>query len=248
MDLMPISFQFVCFSNFDDISPMPDNIRFFLEEFKELNLIPSVIQELDFNIGPTINTVPRSRLHFKSLDESWKIEFSSNRLDMILVFNETLPVSNPLTLIEFYSKVENIASKIFTKLPKKIHRFSLVTKYHHKILSNSMKDYYRIFINPLEYYSSNAPNEWHNRSSSRIKIDFDNRIDNLNVITQVVKGQSFLPTTHESPKSDLLEFTIDINTDHLNNDFRFSESDISKFFAQVKEIERTIHDQINKKL
>lgn len=234
--MLEIKYQVVLFGSYGEILPKPDNIKYFMESFGEKELIPTTFQE----IGPqgAIN-----RFSLTNSDESWLIEFGSNRID-IFHTNKDVGVTNFLSLPDFITEVNGIVKAIQEKFPKKHNRLSLVTRTLFDEMTPEEHDkVYRKLNNTISIYNDNSIVDWDSRTVSRINYEFDGFKETFNIISNVKRTKGNLIIKSQNKEVDRLELHFDINTFQGNTDFRFEANQIVSFLKQASNVEQDLKEK-----
>lgn len=235
-EMLYIKYQVVLFGSYGEILPKPDNIKYFMEKFGEKELIPTTFQE----IGPqgAIN-----RFSLTNSDESWLIEFGSNRID-IFHTNKDVGITNFLNLSDFLNEANGIVKAIQEKFSKKHNRLSLVTRVlFDEMTSEEHDEVYRKLNNTISLYNENSIADWNSRTVSRINYEFDGLKETFNVISNVKRTKGNLIIKSEKTEVDRLELLFDINTFQGNSDYRFEAKQIAFFLKQAAQVEQDLNDK-----
>lgn len=230
-----LKYQAALFGSYEDISPTPHNIKYFLDKFEDKGLIPSTFQE--FGPNGAIN-----RFNLSSDDQVWVIEFSSTRID-ISKTNKNVGVTEMGFLDQFIKEVYEIVSIINAKFPKKHHRLSLITRYLLPPMdSESMTEIYTKLSNPIALYKEHAIAEWTSRTVSRINYHIGEKEELFNVISQVKRTIGTLTFDSKIEHVDRIELQFDINTYQGNTEYRFDLDTYHKFLDTVTKIESRLKE------
>ncbi|MBL7095562.1 hypothetical protein ISS22_16535 [candidate division KSB1 bacterium] len=226
-----LKYQAVIFASLEEISPSPDILKYFIEEFKDKGLIPSMFQEI------TANGKISNRFIFKSLNDEWEIEFGINRLNIKKV-NRDIHVSNFGTKKEFLEEVVKIVNVIFNKFPHKANRISFVTQYFIKPTDSKGLNSIASKVSILsKTYQDNPPINWNHRYVSRMEKKISEKNEIVNFIGEINRVQGNLKINSKIEEFDRVELKFDINTFQGNQEFRFSINDIEDFYEKVYEWE-----------
>lgn len=231
-----LKYQVALFGSFEDISPKPDILKYFIDAFLDKQLIPSTFQEF----GPTglLN-----RLSLKSTDDVWNIEFTSNRID-IHKSNQDIGVTSMNSLDEFISDSNSMIEKIAAKFPKKFNRLALVTRHLFKEMKEAeMLSIFHNTVKTIDLYKKNEPVEWNNRVVTRIAEKINDNEETFNVISEVNRIKGNLKINSANTVIDRVELKFDINTYQINTDYRFDLKDVSAFLVRATEIEKQLEEE-----
>jgi len=221
-----LKYQAVIFAPLEDITPSPDTLKYFIDEFKDKELIPSMFQEI------TPSGV-KNRFILKSTDDEWNIEFGLNRLDIKKV-NRDIFVINFGTKEEFINEVLNILNVIFVKFPHKANRISFVTQYFCKSFEDERLNKIALNVANLpKTFRLSPPINWNHRYVSRIVNEINGLNELTNFIGEINRVQGNLKIKSKIEKFDRIELKFDINTYQGNQDYRFYLEDFKDFYSKV---------------
>lgn len=238
---LSIRYQVAMFGNFEDISPKPETLKYFIDSFLDKELIPVTIQEVNL-LNPTN---PINRLSLKSQDEVWSIEFGSNRLD-IQKSNKDVGVTDMNSLKIFLEEVKKIAEIINNKFPKKFNRLSLVTRYLLPEMSKEeITEIFHKTNNTIDFFKDNEPVEWKNRVVARIPVKIQDE-ETMNVISELNRIKGNLKVNSNIQAIDRVELKFDINTYQGLTEFRFSYNELIQFIDFAFNIESNLKEQYEK--
>ncbi len=231
--MIDIKFQVVLYGTYGDILPKPDNIKYFIDSFSDKELIPTTRQE----IGPNEAV---NRFSLTNSDESWLIEFGSNRID-IFHTNKDVGKTEFLSLDDFVKEAKSIAEKIQVKFPKKHNRLALVTRFLLDEMTQEAHDeVYRKLNSSIPIYNENVIADWNSRVVSRVPYEFDGLKETFNVISNVKRTKGNLIIDSEKTEVDRVELHFDINTFQGNTDYRFELEQIDSFLKQAVKVEQSL--------
>lgn len=240
---LSIRYQVAMFGNFEDISPKPDTLKYFIDSFLDKELIPVTVQEVNL-LNPTN---PINRLSLKSSDEVWSIGFGSNRVD-IQKNNKDVGVTDMNSLKSFLDEVKKITEIINNKFPKKFNRLSLVTKYLlPEMTKEEITGIFRKNNNPIDFFKENEPVEWKNRVVTRIPVKIQEE-ETVNVISELNRIKGNLKINSKIVAIDRVELKFDINTYQGLTEFRFTHNELLQFIEFAFELESNLKDQFEKTL
>lgn len=220
--MINIKYQVVLFGNFEDISPKPDNLKYFIELFSDKELIPTTYQEI--GPGGAVN-----RFSLTDTDQVWLIQFGSNRLD-IQYTNKNVGVINFLSLDQFISETKSMIESITNKFSKKFNRLSLVTRTLMDEMSpEQLDDIYHRLNNSIDLYKENRISDWNTRTVSRIPYVFGDNNETFNVISDIKRVKGHIQINSKKTEIDRIELNFDLNTFQGNTEYRFDSSDFTSF-------------------
>lgn len=227
-----LRYQASLFGAIEDISPKPEILKYFIDAFSDKQLIPTTFQEI--GIAGVL-----TRLTLNSSDEVWRIEFATNRIDIIKT-NKNVGITDMKGLADFAVDVKNIAKSINEKFQKKYNRLSIVTRYLLKEMSQEeMTIISRKVFNTIDLYRENVQVDWKNRVVARIPLKL--KSDELtNVISEINRLKGNLIFNSKPQRIDRIELNFDINTFQGNNDFRFDLDDLGQFIDEALKMENTL--------
>jgi hypothetical protein len=231
-----LKYQIALFGSFEDISPKPDVLKYFIDAFADKQLIPTTFQEL----APTglLN-----RMSLKSTDDVWNIEFSSNRID-IHKSNQDIGVTKMNSLDDFISDSNFIIEKIIAKFPKKFNRLALVTQHlFREMKEDEMQSIFHNTVKTIELYKKNIPAEWNNRVVTRIPEKVNDKTEIFNVISEINRIKGNIRINSSPTPIDRVELKFDINTYQINTEYRFEIDDIKAFLVRANEIEKQLETE-----
>lgn len=234
--MINIKYQLVLFGSYGEILPKPDNIKYFMDAFSDKELIPTTFQE----IGPE---GALNRFSLTNSDESWLIEFGSNRID-IFHTNKNVGVTDFLDLPDFIKNTNEIINAIQKKFPNKHNRLSFVTRALFEEMSMEQHDsVYHKLNNSISVYNDNPIVDWNSRTVSRINYEFDGLNETFNVISTIKRTKGNLTIESEKTEVDRLELHFDINTFQGNTDYRFEAKEIASFLNQAASVEQDLREK-----
>lgn len=218
-----LRFQAVLFGPWEEISPKPDVLTYFINEFSDKELIPTNFQE--FTPIGLVN-----RLSLMSSDDLWKIDFTSNRID-IVKNNLAVDSSDFGDLRTFVSEAIKIIEKILKRYPKKSNRISLISTYLLKEMDIERINevYYKLF-NTIKLYKNNPVANWRNRTVARINKKILDKTELLNVISDVAYSKKTLKEDGVNKNFERIELKFDNNTYQGNTEYRFGLDEIKSFY------------------
>lgn len=229
-----LKYQAVIFGAFDEITPTPDTLSYFIDKFRDKELIPSTFQEI------TPSGVVKNRFIFKSPNDEWNIEFGSDRLDIKKV-NRDINVSDFGDKMLFISDIKNILQIIFKKFPRKANRISFVSQYFCKQFEKKeLNNILQKVSNLPETFKENPPVNWNHRYVTRIEKKVNGKNELTNFIGEMNRVQGNLKIDSKIEKFDRIELKFDINTFQENQEYRFSLDDLNIFYSEVSNWEEKL--------
>ena len=132
MKLENLKYQISLFGNYEEIVPNIETIKQFVELFTDEKLIPNQFKEFNLDLKEEM-----SRLSLTSIDNSFTINFNSDRIDFILT-NINLGVFSMLDFSTFINNIKNYVLKI-DSVSKKKHKTSSRLSIRLVWLKNSCK-------------------------------------------------------------------------------------------------------------
>lgn len=237
-----LNFQISLFGSYEDITPKPDTLKYFIDVFADKELIPTTVQELD--LGNPLK--PINILSLKSTDDVWSIEFGANRID-IQKINKDVNIVDMGSLKQFLDEVKHIVEVIDNKFPKKHNRLALVTRYLMKQMSQEeMSEILYKNVKTIDIFRNNDPIEWNNRVVTRIKQNIVELPETINIIAELNRIKGTLKINSQNEAVDRVELRFDINTYQGITDYRFEKNELFAFFDEAYTIENQLKsDYIN---
>ena len=240
MESTYLKYQAVIFTDVNDIAPSTDNLTYFLDQFRHIELFPDNFQEIDAT-GATFN-----RFGMRDSAGIWNVEFSSNRIDISKISTNVniIKIGNK---IDFLNEVKGIITSTLDKFPKKAYRLAFVTtrifweltpKEHSKVFSNLF-----IPFGTPDTFENRV--EWGFRNVSRINKKIKELTESHNVITEINRLNGNLNIDSSVKDIERLEIRADINTFHRNSEYRFGREDMIDFFRQTIEWEQEIAKEVD---
>lgn len=242
-----IKFQVGLFGAFEEITPTPGTLKYFLDVFADLDLVPSVFQELNIPPGVTQLTFGvggPERFSLSRSDGSLNIGFGLGRIDIKLV-KPDMGSDLKVELEPFLELVNFIIHKINDKFPKKYHRITLISEYAREELEpNQLSSAFSKILIPVALYQENKPTEWQSRIVAQVTANF-NGGEICNAISTVNRTIIALKTGDQIRMADGLIYNFDINTSHLNAEYRFGVESIAEFLNEAAGLEESLHSDYN---
>ncbi len=228
-----LKYQAVIFGVFDEITPSPSNLTYFINKFSDKELIPAMFQELSPD-------GVKNRFTLKSPNDDWNIEFGSDRIDIKKV-NRDINVSEFGSKNKFIKEVLEILKIVFDRFPHKANRISFVSQYFCKPFSTSELNKILLKISNLPAtYRKYPPINWNNKYVSRIEKEINKRNELLNFIGEINRIQGQLKINSKIEEFDRIELRFDINTFQGNQDYRFLYDDFTDFYSKVENWEEEL--------
>ena len=228
MQKIDLLFQVVLFGNFDDITPNPENIKYFLESYEDRNLIPNQFPEVNIDIDAvsgTGSTNNNNRLCLTSGDQSWDIRFGFDRMDAILT-NANIGVTTMEDRDSFVKSFSDIYSKFNSKFPRKVKRIGFVCQ--HLLSDVSVDDVTRKMNNSTAFYKETALTGFNNQVVSKTSIHIPEE-ELINVSSELRWIKTNLKIENKDQAFEGLLYATDINTIAENAEYRLGEEGIADF-------------------
>lgn len=244
MEGKTLNYQFSIFGDFRDISPNNSQIIIdLLSEYKEKNFIPSIFQEVPFNLIPsTIN----NRIMLSN-NEGWQMNIGNNRIDLLIPLIEKGKYADMNLKIISVEACE-IINKIISKYNKKANRIALNSIFlMNPDVSKKLDKIYEEKGRVIDFYNKNKTKEWNERMISEI---IDSELDNekINIGININKGKGQYQIVNKITSFDGITIQFDINTVPENIDFRFDDKAIKRFFEIAIKYKDQIEKEIEEKL
>lgn len=239
-----LNYQFSIFGDFRDISPNNSQIIIdLLSEYKEKNFIPSIFQEVPFNLIPSaIN----NRIMLSN-NEGWQMNIGNNRIDLSIPLIEKGKYAD-MNLNIISVEACEIINKILKKYNKKANRIALNSTFlMNRDLSKKLDKIYEEKGRVIDFYNQNKVKEWNERTISEIiDSEFDDEKINIGII--IYKGKGQYQIANKTTSFDGITIQFDINTVPENINFRFDDKAIKKFFKIAIKYKDQIEKEIEEKL
>jgi hypothetical protein len=236
---LPLRYQITLFGAVEDITASAANIKYFIEAFEDKGLIPVSIQPL----GP-VGFYP---LSLKSSDDSFTVNFSGGRID-ILRINQNIGVATMPGLSEFITECKGAITKINSRFPKQFNRLSLVTQILFKELnSDQLNQVFKRVFNPIDFYEQNIPTDWKNRITTKAPLEMETS-EQCNVISEVSRLRGDLRVNSKVEKIDRAQLFFDINTFQGNRDYRFGIESVFRFLDAAVLLQKKLEDSYSNHL
>lgn len=259
MSNLDLLFQASIFGDFKVIGAQPEVIMKLIELFKDDKFIPSINNEVPLSpqmlmpvMGnnmpmplPPVGIQPIQRPWLVTADNDWVIKIGTNRID---VEKNCLPKKEePFELKEFIEKTIFYLEKLLKEFKVCGNRLALITSMI--LMDIDTKDkVYDSLMNSIEFYKDKKPFEWGLRSVGNHVIRISEKDENLNVVTQLDRGTSFVfnvGNNFQQNFEDEISLQIDINTKITpDSKLRFDNSNIKDFFNQAYNLRNSIVEQL----
>ena len=244
MEGKKLNYQFSIFGDFRDISPNNSQIIIdLLSEYKEKNFIPSIFQEVPFNIIPgQIN----NRIMLSNND-GWQMNIGNNRIDLSIPLIEKAKYAD-MNIETISIEACEIIGKIINKYNKQANRIALNTTFlMDSALSKKLDRIYEDKGRVIDFYNQNKIKEWNERTISEI-VDSEFDSEKINIGININKGKGQYQIANKITPFDGITIQFDINTIPENIDYRFGDEAIKKFFEIAIKYKNNIEKQIEEKL
>ena len=238
MEKIDLRFQVVLFGNFDDITPNPKTIKYFLESYEGRNLIPNRFQEVNIDaVSETGST--NNRLCLTSGDRSWDIRFGFDRMAAILT-NANIGVTAMEDRDSFIKSFSDIYSKFNSRFPRKVKRIGFVCQ--HLLSDVSVDDIVGKVNNSTAFYQETASVEFNNQVVSRTSIRIPEE-ELINVSSELRWIKTNFKIENKDQVFEGLFYATDINTIPENVEYRLDEEGIASFLSESTKITARINDE-----
>ncbi|MDE0471717.1 MAG: hypothetical protein OXH57_07225 [Ekhidna sp.] len=236
MQKIDLLFQVVLFGNFDDITPNPETIKYFLESYEDRNLIPNQFPEVNIDaVSGTGST--NNRLCLTSDDQSWDIRFGFDRMRTILT-NANIGVTAMEDRDSFIKSFSDIYSKFNSRFPRKVKRIGFVCQ--HLLSDVSVDDIAKKMNKSTAFYQKTALTGFNNQVISRTSIRIPEE-ELINVASELRWIKKNLRIENKDQIFEGLLYATDINTIAENVEYRLDKEGITNFLSEST----TITDRIN---
>lgn len=244
MEGKKLNYQFSIFGDFRDISPNnSQTIIELLSIYQDKNFIPSIFQEIPFNIIPNqIN----NRIMLSNKD-GWQMNIGNNRIDLSISFIEKTKYAE-MEINDICKEACGIIEKIITKYDKKANRIALNTiVLVDDEISNRINSLYHKNERIADFYNTNKSNEWNEKIMSQVQEEtFHNEV--INVGTSINMGPGNFQIENKITTFNGITIQFDINTTPANINLRFGSEDIKNFFEIAIKIKNEIESNIEEKV
>lgn len=224
--------QAVIFGDFSGYDVNSKSIFDLMNDFKEFEVIPNVIDEVQLEIRENI---PTQRIVKRIQLNSYKNKIMINILeDNISIhampeINDHEGKSN-ININEFI-KDTKIIFKILSKIiNNKANRISLITTY---LNDSDIKKQYDKYIKPDGFFKDKDVFEWNSRSVVRENLDINGAQEEINIVCNIYKANGVISSILHTPtnfKFDGVLTEIDINTIPEKIEFRIDDKFIDTFY------------------
>lgn len=237
------TYKISAFGDFSDIFPTTDNMMFFLENFKDDGLFPSVFQEFKIeNSNPQPTTLQRIAL--VSNDGLESVPIASNRIDYEWKSTEDVKISVE-RLDEIQGKVSRVFGLIFNKFDKKASRLALNTEsLVIDLTDKELLSFLGKFSNPISIYNESGLKEWNTRLMTYKTGQIGNKEELFNVITIISKAILHKNVDNQVVQSEGFSINADINTVAERSVQRFSSDDFSPFINLTTKLWNSIIEEL----
>ncbi|KAA6326223.1 hypothetical protein EZS27_024643 [termite gut metagenome] len=217
-----LKYQISLFGNYAEISPNPETVKYFLDQFSVKGFIPNTQNEINivFGTNPSLNqNTSTQRLRLSNSDGSWNINFGSGRIDFILT-NINIDVFKMLDFDTFIDESKDYIKKISQKFSNKHRRIGIVTDY---LLFEPIEGLQKKFNRSIPFFEERQLQEWTCNVSAKEKVDNN---ETLNVISTVRKIKMPIFKNSKQMIFDGVHISFDSNTVDENKNYRFDQSNI----------------------
>jgi hypothetical protein len=227
------SYESNYFSN--NVSMLEPKIIFEInDKLRDLNLFPNFIPLLEISTPPTKKMIPE----LSSNDDKLKIIFFP---DKIAIINSTLNDAdkNLGSFVDFMEKATEIYEKILDK--RTSNRISVIEQCYSIVESRKYENVYSKLFIPCDFYEKYMPFEWDYKLVGNNEYIINNLNEKINCITNLMARRNAI-----NENTSIIKRTIDINTTHLETNFRFQAEQIRDFIEQAKTTYIEITNSVNK--
>jgi hypothetical protein len=235
MEIIILKYQVSLFGSFDEIIPNGENIKFFLDEFSDKNLIPNQFKEISLDLtGESIKNNNFSRLSLTNSDMTWNVKFSTDRIDFIFSNSDINVIKMP-DIKDYISNVKEFIQRINKKYNKTFKRLGLVSQYLVKDID--INESSNKFNTKIGFFNKKPLIEWTNKNATRqnLKDELINISSELRWIKTNLKIDS-RPSIFEG-----IVMNFDTNTIAENNNYRFNTENTLTFLDEILKIENELY-------
>ncbi len=236
MKTFSLNYQISLFGDYSEVMPTVANSQKAFELFSPEGMVTG--QAFEFKINPgEAQPAAISRLSLCTPDNSWRITFNSDRLDLILT-NVDINVFDMLSFDNFIlesKKYISLANSIFSK---SFRRIGIVQN----ILVNeiSIDTVEKKFDNSIPFFNDKVIGEWHNRKSTRINV----HEEELNIVSDIRSLKTPVRIDSKQTVFDGLLINLDINTIDENRLCRFNSENCGAIIDNLSTLHIDILQQI----
>lgn len=228
------------FGNYSGFPIDSNNIMIMMTELKEFEVIPSVHDEIQFEI---IDNIPKQRptknYQLISLKEKFRVSITTSNIIIQADINVNDNKISNTDVDIFFNNVKKVYSLLYKIMGVKANRISLVTTY----LSEDNNSQFETHAIPDEYFKGKNVFEWNVRSTIRDCVNLSGKEESINVVSSVSKTKGMFGITVPFPNNYEFEgvvYDIDINTipENLNN--RIDDKFSNEFYDYALKLEHSI--------
>ena len=222
MDEFNIYYHISLRGNYDEITPSPENVQYFIDHFLNKGFIPSVFAEykLEFGDNPLLipKTSPMLRLKLTKGDNSWNINLLTSKIDFILANNDISTFKMP-DFNFFIAECKDFIKIISDRFPNRHQQIGVIRNY---LLSGQDLRIQRKFVNNPPVFDKIPLQQWMYKTVTKKRMS--NEVD-LNLISDIQKITT--PITNNSQKTDFegIQCSFEVNTIN-DNVFRFDSLNV----------------------
>lgn len=246
MKTIDLRYQVTIFGNFDDVTPTSENLKFFIDEFYDKNLIPNQFTEVSVELrNKETKNIESTRLRLSDMENRSDIRFLSDKL-VITFLNSNIGVVKMITKEQFLKEINNILLSLDKKFSKTYKRIGFVTQY----LTSGFENLKTInaFSKIPTFFDTKPIVDWSNSLATRMKIEEKNLYDeivnasyDLKMVSQIMKIENKIANFNGAI------LNIDINTIDENQNYRLKKEIIENILNKFLEIEDNVKNQIFEK-
>lgn len=237
-----IGAQSIVFGDFSNYNIDSQNIYELMGKMKEFEVIPNVIDEIQFEIKenkPMQRAV--KRLDLVSIKEAITVIISQHNISVQAIPKVDLSLkTSEIDIDAFIFNTKNIFEILFSIMNIKANRVSLVTTY---LNEDNLMEQYEKYVNPNGFFKDKDVFEWNNRSVIRDVVEDINN-DEINIVYNISRLKGVLGTSLPIPNEysfDGVIKEIDINTVPENMELRIDSNYMKSFYdiaiSKKKEVE-----------
>jgi hypothetical protein len=225
-----LKYQASIFVNAADISVNPDTIKDLIDLFRDKDLIPRTLHEINV---PGSGPFPSARPSMSSSNGEWIINFRTVRIDVVRSTTD-LKGTNMGEIEEFCGVATDFFERISTRFKKKANRLALVTDFIlEEMTTDALSKVYLKLFKPTKFYVNHPPFEWVWKSVSKMPFAIREIEDLTNVLSTVSRAKGDITSGGETMPFERIILQIDINTAPENSEYRFDIDDIKDFYNKI---------------
>lgn len=225
-----LNVQFSIFGEFSSIKATSENILKIMENLKDENFLPNTVVNQNIDINSKKIEV-ESRISFVTKDQQCNFVILDERIDLNYNFSNVTPQEPDTFLDQLKDNSIRILGMLIKLYNIKGTRLAInINILGNNLIDNKVNYYYVKCIKGLDYYKDKNLLEWSFNTNSRVEADINNKIELLNVITNLSMA------TNRDIKEKRLLCHFDINTIGENIVHRFEAEEWISFIKETKPI------------